>query len=149
MPAVLLQGRVWTPLGTAVPRAHPPWGSRVCRPLWPAPLCPAAPELAPRGGVTGGLRGGLLTTPLPPSLPPSAAALHCLDDTWCGPGEKCCKGGRAPPHAAPCAPRCADDRSCPAGRKCCFSGCGLECVRPVAERPLLNFLSHSASSWAT
>ncbi|XP_061486123.1 whey acidic protein-like [Rhineura floridana] len=80
--------------------------------------------------------------------------VSCLDDSWCGPGEKCCHDDchvqcvaaeparpgicprkRALPNGTPCANRCDDDRSCPKGQKCCFAGCGLECLAPATEEP--------------
>nr|XP_016853603.1 PREDICTED: whey acidic protein-like isoform X2 [Anolis carolinensis] len=89
-----------------------------------------------------------------PNLCPSVVEpclVSCLDDTWCGPGEKCCqldchvrcvaaepvRPGICPRkrillNAQPCANQCVDDRTCPKGQKCCFTGCRLECVHPIA-----------------
>uniref|UniRef100_A0ABM5G4U0 Uncharacterized protein isoform X1 n=1 Tax=Pogona vitticeps TaxID=103695 RepID=A0ABM5G4U0_9SAUR len=84
-----------------------------------------------------------------------ACRVSCLDDTWCGPGERCCQEDcrvrcvaaeparpgvcprkRVQPASYPCANQCEDDRSCPPGMKCCFDGCGLGCMNPrTGETP--------------
>ncbi|KAL8179782.1 UNVERIFIED_CONTAM: hypothetical protein K2H54_072689 [Gekko kuhli] len=92
--------------------------------------------------------------PTPWSAAEEPCLVTCPDDTWCGPGEKCCLNGchvccvvaepekpgdcprqRVSLTGLPCTNRCLDDRSCPGDKKCCFSGCGLDCVSPPTEQP--------------